>query len=193
MSDYATTPELFEAFSALSDSDLLALRKAASMRLFGTQYSEPADLIHEALTRCLDGRRNWPKAVPFTVFLANAMKSIADADRNLHSSRFVISSALLETPSRPDPLGELGPKAPSAEDDCIALEDTRLAREQTEELKRFFADDPAALAVLSGWLEGLSSKEAIEAQCITPKDYDAGRKRLSRHIASKSNAQRRTH
>lgn len=193
MSNYATIQELFDAFSALSDADLLALRKAAYIRLGGTQYSEPADLIHEALTRCLDGRRHWPKAVPFTVFLANAMKSIADADRNLHSSRLVISAALLETPSRPDPLSDLGPRAPSAEEECIALEDLRLAREQTEELKRYFTNDPAALGVLSAWLAGLSGKEAIAAKSLTAKEYDAARKRLARRIATQSNALGRTH
>lgn len=193
MSDYATIQELFDAFSSLSDSDLLALRKAASLRLFNTQYTEPADLIHEALTRCLDGRRNWPKAVPFTVFLANAMKSIADADRNLHSSRLVISSALLETPSRPDPLSDLGPRAPSAEEDCIALENLRLARGQLEQLKRAFCDDPAALSVLHGWMAGMSSKETIAARSLSAKEYDAARKRVARQIQSQSNTLGRTH
>lgn len=195
MSTYATAQELFAAFVSLSDSDLLALRKAASLRLGGTQYTEPADLIHEALTRCLDGRRHWPKEIPFTLFLSNAMKSISHADRSRYETRFVIGASSLETASRPDPLSDLGPSAQSAEDDCIALEDLRMARRHTEALRQVFKNDPAALAVMSGWLAGLSCKEATEAHCITPREYEAARKRLARQIAANANtnANGRTH
>lgn len=193
MSTYATVQELFAAFSSLSNSDLIALRKAASYRLSGTQYSEPADLIHEALARCVDGRRHWPKEVPFTVFLANVMKSIVSADRNLFSTRYVTLASTLETPVCMDPLGDLSPAAPSAEDDYIAMEDHRLAQAQIENLKMAFSNDPTALAVLSSWLQGLSGKEIISTYSLSEKDYDAARKRVARKVASTSNSQRRIH
>lgn len=186
MPSHATIDELFAAFAALSDADLLALRKAASMRLPGTQFSEPMDLIHEALTRCLDGRRHWPKSVPFPVFLANAMKSIASADRNAHSVKMVIQASSLESDAWEDPLGSLGLTAPSAEEDCIALENDRLAEANARNLLLAFESDKAAGSVIAGWLDGLSAKEVMAKSSISPKEYDAARKRVERRIAAMS-------
>lgn len=190
MPDYATIEELFEAFEKLSDADLLALRKAASCRLSGTQFTEPADLIHEALARCLDGRRRWPKDVPFPVFLSNAMKSISTADRNMHGVKRVIQASDLETERRPDPLGHFGARSPSAEDVCISLEDNRLAETLALELEKALKGDAAGLAIMTGWLSGMTAKELMEEQSLTPKEYDAARKRVGRKIAIKAAGKR---
>lgn len=187
----ATIEELLEAFAALSDADLLALRKAASLRLDGTQFTEPADLMHEALTRCLDGRRRWPKAVPFPVFLYNAMKSIASADRRLHSSKLVIQASELETDLWRDPLGSLGDMSPSAEADCIRLQEGRLSRELLARLRKEFAGDVAVDAVMSSWPDELGSREIMKRHGLTFREYDAARKRIERSGSVKTMKARR--
>lgn len=191
MSKIATTEDLFEAFAALTDSDLLALRKAASLRLNGTQFTEPADLLHEALTRCLDGRRHWPMDVLFPIFLFHAMKSISSADRRLHSSKLVIQASQLETECWRDPLGSLGEMAPSAEADCIRLEEIRLGEQLVADLRTEFHDDDDVNAIMSGWPEELGSKEVIEASGMTFKEYDAARKRIERSASIKLMKSRR--
>lgn len=191
MSKIATTEDFFKAFEALTDSDLLALRKAASLRLDGTQFTEPADLLHEALTRCLDGRRHWPMEVPFPIFLFHAMKSIASADRRLHSSKLVIQASQLESDRWRDPLGSLGEMAPSAEADCIRLEDIRLGESLVADLREEFKDDRCVNAIMSTWPDELGSKEIIEISGMTFKEYDAARKRIERSASIKSMKTRR--
>jgi len=184
MAAHASIAQTLNAFEALTDADLLALRKAAAIRLRGTQYTEPTDLLYEALTRCLDGRRRWPMKVPFPLFLANAMKSIAHSDRESHDARRVDRESDLATLARPDPLAELAPSAPSAEDNAIAAEEFRIARARAEELQSAFKDDPAARAVVSGWLSELSSSELMAKHSLSPKEYDAARKRVARKAAA---------
>lgn len=191
MSNIATIEDLFAAFTALTDSDLLALRKSASLRLEGTQFTEPADLLHEALTRCLDGRRHWPLDVPFPIFLFHAMKSISSADRRLHSSKFVIQASQLETELWRDPLGSLGEMAPSAEADCIRLEDIRLGESLIAALRAEFHSDADVNAIMSGWPDELGSREIIESSGMTFKEYDAARKRIERSASIKSIKSRR--
>ena len=93
----ATHEEVALAIERLSDADLLRLKKAASILLGGTEYSNPMDLLNEALTRSLQGGlgvdgRHWPKGVPFKVFVKNAMKSIADTSRHsLHQTEEVLA------------------------------------------------------------------------------------------------------
>jgi hypothetical protein len=176
----ATVEELFEAFISLSDSDLQSLRKAASLRLEGTQFTEPADLLHEALARCLDGRRRWPKEVPFPVFIFHAMKSISSADRQLHSSKLVLQASQLETELWRDPLGSLGEMAPSAEEDFMRLEAIRLSIGFLDDLSAEFHDDPHVAAIMAGWPKGYGSEDVIESAGMTFKQYDSARKRIER-------------
>ncbi len=185
MTNHASVEEILFAFRALSNADRLALRKSASLQLYGTPFTEPADLIHEALVRCLDEGRHWPKTVPFPVFFANAMKSIAWAARRRHAARLVVPGISLEALMDEDAMSELGLLAPSAEDVCVARENARLAKVQANRLKRDFDNDPAAKAVVAGFLSGLSSKEAIAAYAITHKEYEAGRKRVARKMSLK--------
>ena len=183
MRKYASIENTLAAFETLSDSDLLALRKYASMRLGGTQYTEPADLLYEALTRCLDGRRQWPLDLPFTLFLNQTMRSIADADRDSCDARLVSRVSGREGASCADPFLGMGHNAPSAEDDAIAAESARFASARAEELRGEFKGDPAARAVLDGWLAELPAKELMAKHSLSTKEYDAARKRVSRRAA----------
>ena len=53
MTRIASIEEALEAFTNLSNRELIALRRFARSRIGGTCYTEPADLLHEALHRCL--------------------------------------------------------------------------------------------------------------------------------------------
>ena len=179
MAKHATIAQSLDAFESLTDSDMLALRKAASLLLQGTQFSEPADLIYEALTRCLDGRRHWPLTVPFTSFVRNAMRSISSAERDHYRARYGLGDSGVEAE-----LTEMGALAPSAEEDALASERARFGRARAEELQGSFKGDPMARAVVEGWLRDLSAAELMEKHSLSPKEYDAARKRVARKAAT---------
>ncbi len=183
MAAFASIEEALEAFGRLTDQELIALRRAARLRIGGTIYTEPTDLIYEALNRCLDGRRHWPRGVPFTVFLANAMKSIANADRQSSGARLSISAC--DLPGADDGAEPAGfhAWAPSAEEDAIAAESARFARARAEELASAFKDDPSARAVVAGWLAELEPNEAMQKHELSATEYKAARQRVSRKAA----------
>lgn len=175
---YATRDQLLSAFASLTNSDLLALRKAATRMLHGTQFSEPADLMHEGLTRCLDGRRQWPTEVSFPLFLSNAMRSIASADR-AHRRPWVA------VPDQED-LGELSrqevgeAKGLSAEDERVEMERIAALLAGAEAIRQAFGDDPHATSVIGGWMSEQSASEVMAAEGMTHRDYDSARKRVQR-------------
>ena len=187
MTRIASIEEALEAFTNLSNRELIALRRFARSRIGGTCYTEPADLLHEALHRCLQGERRWPLTVRFIAFLANAMKSIASADRVSSGARLNVSLDAGESDlhdchsshgaARHSTLG------PSPEESTIAAERARFARARAEELEGAFKTDPIARAVVAGWLAELDPNEVMSAHQISAKDYKAARERVSRKAA----------
>ena len=180
---FESIEEALSAFAALTDKDLVALRKSAASRLGGTGYTEPADLIYEALTRCLDGRRRWPAGVPFPIFLANAMRSIASSERQAHGVRLSIRESDFSSEGSGDALERLVGHAPSAEEDAIAAEEARFATACAEELRGALRADPMARAVVDGWLSDLEPKEVMRERELTAQEYKAARQRASRKAA----------
>lgn len=55
---HANTEQLIAAWSTLGERDVLILRKMAASLIDGTCYSEPLDLMHEALTRSRPSSRD---------------------------------------------------------------------------------------------------------------------------------------
>ena len=70
--------EALAAIRSLRDSDKSVLLKIAKVyaRIRQTRYDHE-DLLHEAITRVLEGTRKWPTAVPFMAFMAGVMRAIA--------------------------------------------------------------------------------------------------------------------
>lgn len=171
----ATTAEIIAAWSRMSDLDLLILRKMATSLIGGTGYSEPLDLIHEAFGRCLDGRRNWPTHVHFSVFLGNVMRSVVHAEREQKRRR---AGRRVDFD---DYLTEIGSgSAPSQEEESIAFEELSLTRKAGDELREQLAGDEGARKVLSGMLAGLSPKEMCESFHMDAHAFEAARKRVMR-------------
>jgi hypothetical protein len=177
-----TTPDLLTAFAALTDADLISLKKVAASHLRGTQFTEPSDLIHEALLRCLNGTRVWPERVPLQIFLANAMRSIAFADRQCVLTRATFLASQLATDDMEDPLQEFSACAPSAEEAYIALFEMREVERSLVRLEKRFAADRAAFLFLAGRISGRSVKETLRDGSLRRKDYESAKKRLKRGL-----------
>lgn len=174
---HATTAEILQAFQDLTPQDLRALHKFAQRHLSGI-YTEPLDLVHEALHRSLEGRRNWPPGLPFAIYMLQTMKSIVNHDRERIENR----------PGRMVSI-ELGSGAAatasswtSVEDQVIAFNEVELARKAADRAKQSLAGDPVALKVLEAMLAGMSPRETCDAFGFEPKDYDAARHRVMRRL-----------
>jgi len=61
--EYGSKKDIFKAFNAISEKQMRKINFIASKQIHGTSYSEPLDLIHEALYRSLTEKRKWPKKV----------------------------------------------------------------------------------------------------------------------------------
>lgn len=171
----ASTAELIAAWRGMTDHDLMILRKMAKKLIGGTPFTEPLDLMHEAFDRCLDGRRNWPMNVGFSVFLGNAMRSIASAERRHAKLREEVQDELLQR------AGELA-IVPSAEEQAIFFEELDLTRKAVDDLMAKLQGDEAAQKVLSGMVAGLSPKEIREAVHMDAKAFAAARTRIARRM-----------
>jgi RNA polymerase sigma-70 factor (ECF subfamily) len=147
-----------EAIKSLSDRDKSALLKVARTyaRTRQTRY-DYEDLLHEAITRVLEGGRKWPTAVPFMAFMCGVMRGIA------WDWRGEVQNA--------DPEEATGP----AEGDAIASIDA-------QKLVALFDDDPIAQKLIIGMMEGARGEELWEASGLTKTDYESKRKKIRRRI-----------
>ena len=175
---HASTEELIEAWEALDERGMLILRKVARSLIRGTEFTEPLDLMHEAFERCLDGRRNWPTEIEFSVCLGNIMRSVACAER-LRARRGPKFEEFDES------LAEFDKSAchPSVERQAVACEEDAARREAADKVRRSLAGDEAAQKVLGGMLAGLSPKEMRASFHMDDKAFEAARMRVMRRAA----------
>lgn len=178
---YADTEELIEAWESMDDRDLLILRKMARGLLGGTDFAEPLELMHEAFERCLDGRRNWPSAIGFPVFLGNIMRSVVCAERRRkrRGPRFEeFDESMGET--------EDSARHPSVEQRAVDEEESARGSEAADKIRRSLAGDEAAQKVLGGMLAGLSPKEMRASFRMDAKAFEAARMRVMRRAGRPS-------
>jgi hypothetical protein len=71
-----TAAEISRAVGSLTAAQKTALVKIAKAYSWKTRYGHE-DLIQEALTRVLEGKRAWPKGLSAEVFLRGVTRSIA--------------------------------------------------------------------------------------------------------------------
>jgi DNA-directed RNA polymerase specialized sigma24 family protein len=179
MTTHATTEEILDAFRALTSSEYEALAHAAATLMRSTRFTEPADLISETLNLLLDGRRNWPAKMDFGPFMYATMRSVADADRQLHSNKLAAAQSVEDVIDRP---GGQQLRSPSVEEQLIEAEPSRLVRRAAQLASRQLAGDRDAQGVLESIFEGLSREETCESMSLAPAAYDNARKRVYRKI-----------
>ncbi|WP_250463244.1 hypothetical protein [Caballeronia sp. GAFFF2] len=172
---------IFSAFQALSPDERKSLSRAAERFIIGTSFSEADDLLHEALARSVDGRRNFPSQIEFGPYMNMTMRSIAHADRCLRAHILVksIDGEGEETRATVVIFEEL---APSAEDEAESLEALENMVEIIDSVHDSLGDDRAARAAFDGMLLEESPLETRQAHCLDAKAYDSARKRVDRRL-----------
>ena len=175
--DSLSASELRSALDTLSRVTLVRLHKKAEFLASGTGM-EPSDILHQAVVRALEknGGRNCPRDVEPETFLGNVMRSIASHARKKWAR---------ETPTgtndddKGDPIVTMSDPTPSLEETVIGRLDCGKMISQVETM---FSEDPKALAVVIGLMEGWAPHEIREMESMTDKQYDAARKRVRRAL-----------
>ena len=129
------------------------------------------DLLQEALTRIVVGKRHVPRGVAIVAFVAGVMRSLRS--EHWQRARKVLARDRLES-SRPTARPtELVDSAPGPERALIA-------QQELAAIGDLFADDAVALAVLDGLAQGLTAEEIRVAAGLSETDYASARKRMRR-------------
>ena len=175
-SGFVSTDEVAAALAELSTVDSARLAQLARLRCLGAVGLEWRDLLHEAFIRVLDGRRRWPRDVPFVAFVAQSMRSIASETRQADLVEF---GALGEHESG----DEQGIANVLARTD-ITPEREMAGRQMLLEIEALFAGDAIGLAVLEGMARGDSAGEVQAQLGLDPTAYASTLRRIRRRLTS---------
>jgi hypothetical protein len=152
-----TVAEISQVIGSLTAAQKTALLKIAKAYAWKTRYGHE-DLIQEALTRVLEGKRAWPRRLPPVVFLRGVMRSIAS---------------------------DWGPEGV---DDSVDVDDigyvnhSATARIDVRKMLALFDDDPVAQKIFIAMLEGARGEELRELSGLSAKDYETKRTKMRRRL-----------
>lgn len=173
-----------DAIEKLSPSDWNRFHKTARSFLFGTSFSAD-ELINETLLRVLEGKRKWRDDVPFVTFISNAMRSVADGERNLiYKIEEVLATDLpnIDLDSDSDPMVKFGNEALSPETIITTEIDGAIADADLKIIEDHFKGNEAVEWVLIGIEDEISASEIIEMSGMTKTEYESARKSFLRGL-----------
>lgn len=180
VSSLATGDQVAQAMAALSDEDLVRLKRIAQMRAHGLVSFDWQDLLQESIARALAGSRQWPLEVPFIAFLAQTVRSIANEEWERPGRQQVTTES--DFRSR-DADGEHSADLSQLASDPVDPEREAAARDSLRHIESLFREDPDALAILHGLAQGLSPDEVQTGACMTSTRYESAQKRIRRKLA----------
>jgi len=163
------------ALGLVTDLELLRLKTLARWYARGLPPDATwEDLLQEALTRILAGKRQVPAGVASVAFVAGVMRSI----RSEHWQR------VESNPSRDRRRGRSRskPVSPRSElpDTVPGPDRAVMAQQELAAIRRLFAEDATVLRILDGLARGLAAEDIRLAAGLTATDYDSARKRMRR-------------
>lgn len=168
--------EIAAAIRELTPAAALRLRKTARRYAFGTSFDEDA-LLHEAFVRALLGDRNCPVTVDVVRFLAEAIRSIADGERQKIKRRREVPLPDHADPAPQSP--EPADPSPNPEEQMIRDEEAAAGK---AELIAMFDDDVVAQTLVEGILDGVKGEELRALTDLDQKGYDTKRRLIRRRI-----------
>lgn len=188
----ATRGDIDQAIEALTPEDTERIEQTALNRIYRIRRAANGrshyDLIQEALTRILDGTRQWYKdRVRFPDFLIGAIYSIASEwaghrKRNAEDPEY---AALESTLSKTDedqktvsPFDALQDTRHSPEEDLITAEEEEEKRALVEEILNVFKDDEKASIILMGFEDGMDGPAIRATFEISEKEYRTTMRRI---------------
>lgn len=196
---HASPEEVAAAVAALPPDALLRLKKRAELQIGGTEYTNPLELLGEAVTRAMvatdpnkreDERgRPWPiDRVELPAFLSMSIDSIADTSRK--SLQMTETERLEVLAGENGDVGSVlhgaGHSHPDVVEQACDVEDAQArqaaAKADAEAIERHFTGDQAVLAVIEGEKEEMPAREVQAMFGLDEKTYDSARRRLRRQV-----------
>ena len=196
---HASIEELSLALTALTSAEQLRLFARARLLVWGTEYTDPQELLNEAVKRALiaasgskrDGERgrSWPvDRVPLPAFLSGCMDSIANSSReSLSQTQTDRLEALAGEDREVDTMiYRAGGWSADVVEQAIEVEDAvdRQQRSQADAqiIETHFKDDQEVLAIIEGEKEEMTVAEVLALFDLDQKTYDTARRRLRRQV-----------
>jgi hypothetical protein len=178
----ASPDEISQAMAGLTIVDLRKLQRFARFRMAAlgdlSRGRDHEDLLEEAMTATLDGRRTWRKSsVTLVNHLMAVMRSTSDNWVTREDQREVVEAELYGVAQDEDEADDLL----SAVKLTTASQDTQLIeKEALEALEASVSDDSVAREVLSALQLGLKGQELKETLGITEDQLRAATRKLDR-------------
>jgi DNA-directed RNA polymerase specialized sigma24 family protein len=165
------------ALELVTEMDLLRLKSIARLYARGLPPDVSwDDLLQEAITRVLTGKRVRPSDVPMVAFLGGVMRSLrADHIRRARHG------GGREDPRWIDDEGE-GAFELELLDPNADPERALIVTEELEKIRQLFAGDAIALLIIDGLAEGLAPEQIRARNGISRTEYDSARKRMRRTL-----------
>lgn len=190
---YATAEEICEAVERLTEPEVGRIHRAAQYVLFGTEYTDPQELLNVAVERTLEGvgfkeGRHWPKDVHFVAYLIKTMQSIAEGSS---SSIAQLRTSRLESMAGHDgdvelALAQEGFSSPDVVEQALELEEAneRQARAAADAalIEAHFVDDEEIQFLIMGDKDGMMPSEIRAVSGMDQTTYDTARRRFRRGL-----------
>jgi hypothetical protein len=192
----ATTDDIRQAIESLTTEETSRLRRAARYCLFGTAYSDPHELINEAVKRAMNAAmgqkgRKWPKSVPFLAFMIKTMQGLADDSLNSSGQRLTVSveDMTLEGSTADEALAavrgydhhhkDVVSMAVGAQE---AQERHEAAKPDADAIDAYFAGDDGIGYLIMGMKDGMKPAEVREISGMSQTEYDTAKRRFRRGL-----------
>lgn len=189
----ATAEEVCEAIESLSEAELGRIHRAAQYALFGTEYTDPLELLGEAVQRTLEGvgvkgGRHWPRGVHFVAYIIRTMQSIADGSSvSVVQTRTAHLQAMAgDEGSAELALAQAGFSFADVVQQALDIEETteRLSRAAADAalIEAHFANDEEIQYLIMGDKDDLKPAEIRAASGMNQTQYDTARRRFRRGL-----------
>lgn len=183
----ASSERVSSHLTSLSAQDRWRIDQVARIRIEsigraakGRDYQ---DLIQEAATLALEGRRKWKyKQVSFLVFFGGVIKSVASHWAEKFEPREAISESQLGNGSHDVPFSKPLEAKPSDAPDGLAaavtIDERTRGQKIIENVMRELEDDPIAYCILDELQKSCEPAEIRAVLGISGPDYDKAMKRI---------------
>lgn len=190
---YATAEEICEAVERLTVAEIGRIHRAAQYLIFGTEYTNPQELLNEAVQRTLEGvgvkeGRHWPKKVDFVAYINMTMQSIANgSSSSITQSRTTRLEAIAGHDGDVElALAQEGFSSPDVVEQALELEETneRQARAAADAalIEAHFANDEEIQFLIMGDKDGMTPSEIRAVSGMDQTTYDTARRRFRRGL-----------
>ena len=192
-SAYATAEEVCEAIESLTEAELGRIHRAAQYALFGTEYTDPLELLGEAVQRTLEGigvkgGRHWPRNVHFVAYIIRTMQSIADgsSDSVVQTRTAHLEAMAGDDGSAEQALAQAGFSCADVVQQALDIEETTERQSRAAAaaalIEAHFANDEEIQYLIMGDKDDMKPAEIRSVSGMSQTQYDTARRRFRRGL-----------